>query len=358
MASQQGESSHRASSPSTVSDEDTVNSRPQEASSVFIYQDYSDTQNLPTDKDKERASYEIMLICAQKLPAKLNAILADPETQHIISWMPHGRAWRINDPALFVKKVMPIYFQSSNYNSFIRLINAWGFRRMSRGPDRNAYYHEKFLRGIHHLYEKMHRLTSHEKKAVADPELEPNFHDTKLFKPLPPSSAAPSSSLKKKPEAPSSPTNEPSLPTDANAKVAKPWLSILHGGGGGGGLKDDLISDAFPHHHETLLSSFRQRLGHGQERQRYRPLFMPQSSAHGMSIDERRAALAVAREEMEMQLEMIKEQERVLHLASILALSRDLTTQHDIGPLSGRDAFGDLDLMTRGQGRGRGSFGI
>jgi hypothetical protein len=81
----------------------------------------------------------------QKLPVKLNALLSDPELSQIIAWMPHGRAWKILKPKQFVKEVLPIYFDYCNYNSFVRLINAWGFRRLNTGPDRHAYYHEVSL---------------------------------------------------------------------------------------------------------------------------------------------------------------------------------------------------------------------
>ena len=81
-------------------------------------------------------------LSVQKLPAKLNAMLSCKEFESIISWMPHGRAWKIHKPHAFVEQVIPRFFEYANYNSFIRLVNAWGFRRLLKGPDRNAYYHE------------------------------------------------------------------------------------------------------------------------------------------------------------------------------------------------------------------------
>lgn len=80
-----------------------------------------------------------------KLPAKLNHMLMDPTLQHILSWMPHGRAWKILRPKDFTEVVLPRYFESVNYNSFVRLVNAWGFRRFTTGRDSNAYYHGKFF---------------------------------------------------------------------------------------------------------------------------------------------------------------------------------------------------------------------
>ena len=81
-------------------------------------------------------------IRVQRLPVKLNAILSNPELSNIIVWMPHGRSWAILRRNDFVSKVMPYYFESANYKSFLRLINAWGFRKMTTGPDKDSYFHE------------------------------------------------------------------------------------------------------------------------------------------------------------------------------------------------------------------------
>jgi hypothetical protein len=78
----------------------------------------------------------------QKFPVKLYAILAQKEFSDIITWMPHGRSWKVLKPNLFESLVMPLFFEYSNYHSFNRLVNAWSFRRISSGPDRGSYYHE------------------------------------------------------------------------------------------------------------------------------------------------------------------------------------------------------------------------
>ena len=61
-------------------------------------------------------------------PAKLHAILSRPEYVHIVRWMPHGRAWRVADPARFRAVVMPRYFDAKHYQSFKRSVNGWGFK--------------------------------------------------------------------------------------------------------------------------------------------------------------------------------------------------------------------------------------
>lgn len=80
------------------------------------------------------------------LPTKLYAILSSPECEHIVSWMPHGYAWKVKDAQLFVRHVLPLFFESKSYpnsvNTFVRLLKLWGFRQFTKGPDASAYFHE------------------------------------------------------------------------------------------------------------------------------------------------------------------------------------------------------------------------
>lgn len=75
-------------------------------------------------------------------PVKLHMILSNPEFQDIISWLPHGRSWRILQQKAFEERVIPLYFRHGRYSSFARQVNGWGFRRVTHGSDYNSYYHE------------------------------------------------------------------------------------------------------------------------------------------------------------------------------------------------------------------------
>jgi hypothetical protein len=69
-------------------------------------------------------------ICNMKaaFPAKLHEIVSNPEYEHIISWRPHGRSWEVKDRELLVSVVLKKYFNHSNYESFNRQVNIWGFK--------------------------------------------------------------------------------------------------------------------------------------------------------------------------------------------------------------------------------------
>jgi hypothetical protein len=85
------------------------------------------------------------LVRSQRFPVKLYALLSQPLLSSIITWLPHGRSWRVISTRAFETSVLPVFFESDNYHSFNRVINAWGFRRKSSGPDKGSYFHEVSL---------------------------------------------------------------------------------------------------------------------------------------------------------------------------------------------------------------------
>ena len=109
----------------------------------YVYHDYSTVDRERILFDNNHNVVELpMLMKTQRLPIKLASILSDTRFSDVISWMPHGRSWRVLRPKLFVSDVMPKYFEYNKYDSFIRLVNAWGFRRVKCGIDQGSYYHE------------------------------------------------------------------------------------------------------------------------------------------------------------------------------------------------------------------------
>ena len=73
-------------------------------------------------------------------------------------------------------------------------VNGWGFKRITEGPDLNAYYHESFLRGLPELVAEMRRPQKGElpiRKPRGFPE-NPDFYKISSIAPLP--NVTPSSS--------------------------------------------------------------------------------------------------------------------------------------------------------------------
>ena len=55
-------------------------------------------------------------------PVKLHRILSNPEYSDLISWLPHGRSWRVLKPKAFEEKIIPRYFRHTKYASFMRQV--------------------------------------------------------------------------------------------------------------------------------------------------------------------------------------------------------------------------------------------
>jgi len=93
-----------------------------------------------------------------KFPKKLHQIISEPNFENIITWLPNGRAFRINDTKNFLRIVFPA--SNINYSSFLRQLWNWGFQRITH----NQYYHEMFLRGMPHLCDAIKRLRKEDLK--------------------------------------------------------------------------------------------------------------------------------------------------------------------------------------------------
>jgi len=105
-------------------------------------------------------------------------ILSTKEFNDIICWLPHGRAWRVQQQEKLETEILPKFFQHKKAASFYRQVTGWGFHRVISGTDFNAYYHELFLRDAPDLCRKMKRPTRTElsERKQALPKAPPNFY--------------------------------------------------------------------------------------------------------------------------------------------------------------------------------------
>mmetsp|Transcript_3574 Transcript_3574/g.6534 ORF Transcript_3574/g.6534 Transcript_3574/m.6534 type:complete len:259 (+) Transcript_3574:96-872(+) len=114
-------------------------------------------------------------------PSKLYEMLEYVEQMglcDVISWLPHGRAFKIHNKDIFMSHVAKRFFKATKLRSIHRQMNLWGYKRIHNGDDRDAWYHENFLRGRPGDIKKMVRTKIKCKSLLrAKPDLGvPNFY--------------------------------------------------------------------------------------------------------------------------------------------------------------------------------------
>ncbi|CEI90423.1 hypothetical protein RMCBS344292_04748 [Rhizopus microsporus] len=66
--------------------------------------------------------------------SKLFSIVNDAHNQHLIAWNNSGTSFFIYNATRFSQDILPIYFKHSNYSSFVRQLNMYGFHKINKSP--------------------------------------------------------------------------------------------------------------------------------------------------------------------------------------------------------------------------------
>ncbi|KAG5516902.1 hypothetical protein RHGRI_037585 [Rhododendron griersonianum] len=74
---------------------------------------------------------------------------SDGGGRRIVSWNAEGTGFVVWSPAEFSELMLPKYFKHSNFSSFIRQLNTYGFKKTA--SKRWEFQHEKFQKGARHL---------------------------------------------------------------------------------------------------------------------------------------------------------------------------------------------------------------
>lgn len=114
-----------------------------------VYHSYADYSNVPPppqgfDNEHQQQQQQqhplssSRLIESMSFGQKVYDILRKEEYHHIISFLPHGRAFRIKSPKSLETQILPRYFGHGLTSTFHSDLLKHGFKPLTKGQDKNC----------------------------------------------------------------------------------------------------------------------------------------------------------------------------------------------------------------------------
>lgn len=131
------------------------------------------------DKDKQTPSDFIRKLYRMLEPTAGN--------QAIVIWGAHGDSFVVRDMHSFTTQILPQTFRHSNFSSFVRQLNKYGFAKVKHSEDKTDQYRESswefkhpqfYAGGIHELEHIKRKMTANKKHLNNPDEMERERPDT------------------------------------------------------------------------------------------------------------------------------------------------------------------------------------
>lgn len=120
-----------------------------------------------TENVKHHSSHKSSKKHTKNRPAfvtKLWTMVNDPANQELINWSDDGLSFIVDNRELFVQQVLPKYFKHSNFASFVRQLNMYGWHKVQdvnsgslHSDERWQFNNENFQRGKPELLDQIVR---------------------------------------------------------------------------------------------------------------------------------------------------------------------------------------------------------
>ena len=91
----------------------------------------------------------------KRFSAKLMDVLNDKSNEEIIHWFAEGEKFIIVNKDAFTKEVLPQHFKVCKFESFVRKLYRWGFKRVYKTEKDAAFYHPMFTKGSPEMCKRM-----------------------------------------------------------------------------------------------------------------------------------------------------------------------------------------------------------